>query len=288
VLCLVVGNLTLDYVNGDVRIGGASFYGGWSLYLLGCETHVVTSLSSRYLDLIRDFAGKVRVHYQPCSGLTAFALKNGRAAGLLNPGCRIEWGFVEEVVEALSPDIVVYAPVYRELDTREFKSSRGKAGVVSLDLQGFTRRAVSGSIHNVWEESFESILEKVDLVHGNVREYCFADSLEAILLAVKSMCEKHGNSHQVSMDSNGLYLVTGSTVYFYPPHRLSVVDDVGAGDVLLVATSYYLARGLDVLDATRFGVAAALLKISSTGLQWFDENRVAEKARSVGYIRVSW
>jgi len=283
--CLVVGNFTVDLIDGNLQLGGASFYGGWALYLLGCETYVVSSINMgdrRLLDLLE---GKLQIHIQPCEETTTFVIRNGSAVKLLKQGCRLDWDLISKVIDTIDPDVVVIAPVYMEIDVDKFINCREFVKACSLDLQGFTRRAVEEGLINVWHKGVEKALHKVDLVHGNIREYCFSHELHEILATVRELSLDHGNAHQVSLDSNGLYLVTDNTILFYPPKRVEVVSDVGAGDVLLAVTTYYMAKGFDVIEATKRGLAAALLKITSTSLEWFDQERVEDASQSIIYVQ---
>ncbi|CTQ59338.1 Pseudouridine kinase [Roseibium album] len=62
-----------------------------------------------------------------------------------------------------------------------------------------------------------------------------------------------------------LRVFSGETLRSFAPHTAEIVDVTGAGDALTAGMIAALARGYDLLDATRFGLSAAALTLRSTG-----------------------
>ena len=281
--CLIVGNLTLDKIGDKLRIGGPGLYGGWALYLLGCKVHVLTSMNSTYRRLFRGLMDKFVFHEYNCGSLPIFIIREGRAVGLDKQGCRIDWCFIEQVINDVKPDILIFTPVYHEIEPHDLKNYRGSFKVVALDIQGLTRRLVDDKIVNIWDNVFFKILSFFDIVHGNIRELSFADEVNEVLMKLRDYSMEAGNAFLVSMDEKGLYLVYDGKILYFPPMKVKVYNDVGAGDVLLAVTSYYYALGYDIVNATKHGLAATLLKIESVNSKWFNEEEVLRKTREITY-----
>ena len=270
-----------------MRIGGASYYGGWALHLLGCDTHVLTSMNKKYDKLLGEIKEKIHIHTYPCSSIPEFVIKGGRAVELGEKGCVISWDYVEDTMREVSPDLVIFAPVYNEVNLHGFRNYRGVVKVVSLDIQGLTRRVGKDQIINYWVSELDNVFEYVDLVHGNIREFCFSNVFSEVIRKLREMSMEYGNYYLVSMDQRGLYLVFKDKVVFYPPHQVKVYNEVGAGDVLLAVTTYYMAEGKDVVKATVYGLAATLLKISSSSNKWFDHEKIEYMVKRIKYIELS-
>lgn len=284
--CLIIGNLTLDKISETniLRIGGPGLYGGLALYMLGCETHVVTSMNQKYRKMFRELDDKIIIHEYSCDSIPLFIIKEGRAYGLETYGCRIEQDYIEDVIKSVKPDILLFSPVYNEIDISQLKNYRGKFKAVSLDIQGLTRKLVNNQLRNIWDQKIFGIMDFFDIIHGNIREMCFASDIKEILRKLKMISFNTLTALQVSMDEKGLYLLYNGEILYFPPIKTNVHDDVGAGDILLAVTSYYLAIGYNIAKATQYGLAAVLLKISSKDSKWFNEEKIRDKMSEIRYI----
>ncbi len=266
--CMVIGNITLDMVGETYRVGGPGYYGGRALKLLGCNVYLVTSISNKYYELFKKLYDWFQIIEYSCDRQTIFYISSGRATDLLEEGCRIPLDYLVDIVVKTRPDILVFSPVYREIGYEHIVSTSKHAGAIGLDIQGFTRRVLNG-ITNIWDDKLFEIAGYVSVVHGNIREYCFTDSFREIFNKLSKTAGKYDTYFQVSMDERGLYLVGPDKIIYYPPAVINVVDDIGAGDILLAVTTYYIGLGHNVEEATLYGLAAAVNKISSSNNTWF-------------------
>lgn len=69
----------------------------------------------------------------------------------------------------------------------------------------------------------------------------------------------------VSLGARGALVVVGDVAQAIPPHKVEVVDTVGAGDALNGALAAGLAGGLDLAEAARRAVVAASLAVTRAG-----------------------
>lgn len=276
--CLVVGNLTVDEVNGELRVGGSSYYGGRSLKLLGCEVYILSSISNKYRDLFENLYSEFSVIERSCPSNPVFVIRSGRAVGLKEPGCTIPPDEIASSVKSIEPSVVLLAPVFNEvvLEQSYLEMIRGGDAVLGLEIHGLTRSVVGAEILNEWRNELLSYAKYFDLVHGNLHEYCFSNSLSTIIGALREYSSKHYTGFQVSLDARGLYLVAKGSIYYFPPLDLEVVSVLGAGDVLLSVSSYYLSNGYSHLESTARGLVAAYLKMSCRDSEWFDRNAIEE------------
>ncbi len=69
----------------------------------------------------------------------------------------------------------------------------------------------------------------------------------------------------LSLGADGALLVTREGSCFAPPLPINVISSIGAGDSFVGAMVWALARGMDVREAFRYGVAAASAALLSEG-----------------------
>lgn len=86
--------------------------------------------------------------------------------------------------------------------------------------------------------------------------------------AVKSLIS-HGFARIVvlSLGKSGALLGTATGVWRLPPIPVSVRSTVGAGDSMVAAIVLSLARGWSILDAVKYGIAAATAALLHSGTQ---------------------
>jgi ribokinase len=81
----------------------------------------------------------------------------------------------------------------------------------------------------------------------------------------------------ISRGKAGLSLITRDGEYRVPSFPVEEADTTGAGDALIAGLNVALAEGRDILDAARFGCAAAALSVTRKGT-WAAMPRRAEVA----------
>ncbi len=285
---LIIGNLTIDIVDGSTRLGGPGLYGGIALRQLGDEVYVYSSISREYLDKVKRALDthKINLVGSECSSMPTFIIRGGKVRGLEKQGCSIDVDNVVQIIDTIKPDIIILSPVLGEIDVNTISkisihAHRSNVKVVSLDIQGLVRRLIDNTIVCSWSDDIWHVLQYVDVVHGNIQEFCFSDNEKNILrIAFNELKMRRSSSTLLlSLDRYGCYLVNyvENKILHVPAPPVNVVDDVGAGDVMTAVTSHYIAKGFDIINATVRGVIAASLKVENAHRdRWFD-NDVIER-----------
>jgi fructose-1-phosphate kinase PfkB-like protein len=153
--------------------------------------------------------------------------------------------------------------------------------MLSLDIQGVVREVVGTSLRLRWSKELEKAFEHLDVVHGNIREFCFSEDREHVLKAVKEWSSTVRTLFLVSIDEKGLYTIHRGEVLHTKPPQVNIVDEVGAGDVLLAVASYYMAKGLDPLTSALRGMAAAVLKVENAYRDWFTVEMIEQISKEL-------
>ena len=71
----------------------------------------------------------------------------------------------------------------------------------------------------------------------------------------------------VTLGADGALVVEGDRAEHVPAQPVAVVDTTGAGDTFCGALADALARGATLVEAARWGVAAAALSVTRSGAQ---------------------
>ncbi len=280
---LFIGNITIDLIDGyRVRIGGSGFYGGIALSeYLGSSVHVLSSVDDAHGPMIRSALESygIKLLKKLCTDVTTFVIEGGKAKSILKKGCVLE---EEEALMALNlvkPDILLITPVINEVSIELAKNLLNSfRGTKALDIQGFVREPSTNGLACSWKEGLEELLGISTVVHGNLSEFCIGKNIIQWLSDVTSTSD---SVILASRDALGCYVAYRGEVYSIPAPPVNAVDDIGAGDVLTAVTSYYIHKGLNPLDASCRGVAAASLKVENAYSSWFDLESIESIARSL-------
>jgi 1-phosphofructokinase family hexose kinase len=79
----------------------------------------------------------------------------------------------------------------------------------------------------------------------------------------------------------------GETYRFTPPRVAEVVNPIGCGDCLAAGIAWATRRGDSIVDAVRFGIAAAADNLGKLLPGRLEPSRVTAWAEQVGYVRLS-
>lgn len=279
---LIVGSATIDDFGNTSRVGGSVYYGGKALTMLpNVEVHVLTPIDKLYGKVILgtfEVEG-INVHSLECESLPVFTIRFGRASGLKSRGCVIDVKEVVNVVNHLNPEILILAPVFKELSVEHvsylLSVVKKSVKVASVDIQGLVREIDNNGISCLWKEKIFEVVNKANLTHGNLREFCFTNNTATILRMLQASIMKSSEaSVAVTMDDKGLFLITRDGSYEVPALKVDAVDEVGAGDVFTAVSTYYLALSDAPLTASIKGSIAAALKVSKPYGRWFTEDEI--------------
>ncbi|MEM4553119.1 MAG: PfkB family carbohydrate kinase [Ignisphaera sp.] len=279
--------MTLDKVGERLKVGGSGYYGGRALATyLDVETYVLTNVDENYRGLVLGLLNSygIKVFEIKSNGMPIFIISSGKAVEFQGTSSEISKEIIESYLKVGGFSIVIIAPIMREIDIDSIyileDFSRSTINVVALDIQGFVRNVVDNRITCEWIEDLELILRYVDIVHGNIKEFCFAKEELMVVKNIKELSTTLDTAFLVSLDARGTYLVYSGEIFYIPSLSVNTVDDVGAGDVLLAVASYYRARNESILSSSVKGVIAASLKVENAYRDWFDRETIESIAQN--------
>ncbi|MEM0490547.1 MAG: PfkB family carbohydrate kinase [Ignisphaera sp.] len=279
--------MTLDKVGERLKVGGSGYYGGRALATyLDVETYVLTNVDKNYRGLVLGLLNSygIKVFEIKSNGMPIFIISSGKAVEFQGTSSKISKEIIESYLKVGGFSIVIIAPIMREIDIDSIyileDFSRSTINVVALDIQGFVRNVVDNRITCEWIEDLELILKYVDIVHGNIKEFCFAKEELMVVKNIKELSTTLDTAFLVSLDARGTYLVYSGEIFYIPSLSVNTVDDVGAGDVLLAVASYYRARNESILSSSVKGVIAASLKVENAYRDWFDRETIESIAQN--------
>ncbi|MEM1682690.1 MAG: PfkB family carbohydrate kinase [Ignisphaera sp.] len=279
--------MTLDKVGERLKVGGSGYYGGRALATyLDVETYVLTNVDENYRGLVLGLLNSygIKVFEIKSNDMPIFIISSGKAVEFQGTSSKISKEIIESYLKVGGSSIVIIAPIMREIDIDSIyileDFSRSTINVVALDIQGFVRNVVDNRITCEWIEDLELILRYVDIVHGNIKEFCFAKEELMVVKNIKELSTTLDTAFLVSLDARGTYLVYSGEIFYIPSLSVNTVDDVGAGDVLLAVASYYRARNESILSSSVKGVIAASLKVENAYRDWFDRETIESIAQN--------
>ncbi len=273
---IFIGNITIDEVGERHRIGGSGYYGGRALVYLGVDVYVATHIAEEYSGMVKGIANTfgINVIELSNSGTPIFVIERGKATRFKGISPKIRFSDIEVFLRSYNFNIILFTPIMNELNSDIIDIANYNRDVVSLDIQGFVRIYSDNSIIFQWRKELFEIFPYIDIVHGNISEFCFHRDVKEVLKTMKEYSMSINTAFLVSNDDKGTYLVYKGEIIHIPPPAIEPVDDVGAGDILLAVTSLYRAEGMDIVSSTIRGVVAASLKVMNSYREWFDKDLI--------------
>jgi len=252
----VAGHVVVDVFadTGARSPGGTALYSGLQAARLGCRTLVVTAGDPAELrELLAPFAGEFELVVQPRPATTTFITTG---AGLRRRQRRAAWaGEIDDLGELECP-IVHIAPVARE--TRGVRVASGT--FVGVTPQGLIRSWDADGAP-AYEPLDPALLQpRFDALVLDVVERTYCEGVVAAAAAA-------GLAVAVTAAEDGVEVLGAGRAAVWLPAvpGVTVVDDLGAGDVFSAAFFIALRDGRDPLEAARFGQAAAAIRIAGSG-----------------------
>ncbi|AEC51081.1 hypothetical protein PNA2_0163 [Pyrococcus sp. NA2] len=247
----IVGNLTIDVINGDKRPGGGAYYSGLVLSKFGkvvIYTKIGEDYPRKWLEEIENFAEVVKFK---AKSTTKFALhyKNGeRTIKVLSKGEM----FSRDELESISERNIIINPVANELSPEDVEIFKKP----SLDVQGFIRE-LRDKVE--LKEIDGSFLSKAFVVHASLEEY---------------LKIRNPGKPDVFAITNGAKegrLITREGELKFKPRPVSTNDPTGAGDCFLALLTYGILK-FGIRDGLEFALRETE-KFLSLGLKRYIELR---------------
>ncbi|MCS6907775.1 MAG: PfkB family carbohydrate kinase [Anaerolineales bacterium] len=265
---LLVGHLTLDLVEGGVRLGGSVAYAGLTAQALGMRVGIISSFGD---DLSLDPLGSIPVVHLPALASTTFSnheTPKGRVQRIFHCAETLEYYLVPEIWRR--PLIVHLAPVAQEVSpdfVRHFAHS-----FIGVTPQGWLRAwDAEGNVYPTeWPES-TFVLPHVDATVISVEDVAGSEDMINEFAAschILAVTEGAGGSR---------VFWNGEVRCFRPPPNILEVDPVGAGDIYAAAFFIRLYETRDPWEAGRFATQLASFSVTRAGLESIPTQREIEQ-----------
>ena len=283
---VVVGNFTIDHVDGAKRPGGPGYYSSVALALLGAKVYVLGYAGRDYPREVLEKVRSVGVDLSLLSmdsPTTVFVLEyldlQTRVLKLLSrsPRIRIEDGYRKlGEVEAS-----IVSPVAGEVSLEDLKYIREKTRILTIDVQGFIRViGLEGEVSHKWNHWLLEELGIADIIHVEEGE-ATSISKEPVEAALK--LSEYTRIVALTMGPRGSIVAYDGMAFHIGVPKVYHGDETGAGDVYTAVLSYYYSLGYKPEDAARYATIAAGLKVlrSTKTLNWYTRSEVEKLAEEV-------
>lgn len=287
---IVVGNLTIDYVNGVRRPGGFAFYASIALRLLEEKVGIMGCIGEDYpLEYLR-FLQKMGIDLSligTCPSSTVFRLEyydDTRILRLESPGGKIELSRGLELAYSGS-DVLILGPVAGELGIRDVIYAKKYFSNIVVEVQGFIRGFTrTGEIVYEWNNDFIEALRNVTLVHLSEDEARVLGELEETVMYLMKRVEIVA----LTMGPKGSLIGYNNSLYYISVPRIYEGDPTGAGDVYTAVLASYLFKGIEPVEAAKYATIAAGLKIlrSTATNIWFNRVELENLVETVEAERI--
>lgn len=257
----VIGSTTIDTVvqgkRRTLKCGGVTTYAGLAAQRLGYNTAVATRIAPAddgILDPLR--AQGIAVHSAPSPQTTRFVnYVDGDQRQQQMPAAAAPIG-PELMRQALKANVLLLGPLHPDdIDPQALDLTRGAAGPVALDLQGYVRRVIDGRVHPEVSPRIDQALSVTRILKADQNE--LAAVLAFYDCDLPTLTRHHGlDEILVTKGSQGGIVFTAAGQTFdYAAHPLqNPGDPTGAGDVFFAA---YLCHRLFRQDPAPQAAAAA-------------------------------
>ncbi|MHA1577092.1 MAG: carbohydrate kinase family protein [Candidatus Thorarchaeota archaeon] len=273
---VVVGHLSRDLlITPDTKresLGGGTAYvmiaPSIGAFGAGIVTRVGSNFEQEYVDSLKSAGIDLSGFRTSDSYTTRFVNKYDKDG---NRTQRIEATASEIrapdlLTQHLEANIVHFCPLLNEIHPSAIEAARSFGALVSLDVQGFTRKLVGKKVKKKTWDNSDDILRYVDVVKCNEQELEMVVGMKSEVSAV---------THILSLGPR-IVLVTkgqkGSTVHTRNSHvdiptviSEKLVDQTGCGDTLTIGFLLEYMRTGDVKRAGLFGATCASFNLENVG-----------------------
>lgn len=282
----MVGNFTVDHVDGAKRPGGPGYYSSIALALLGAKVYVLGYAGEDYPLEVLEKVGEIGVDLSLVSmdsPTTVFVLEyldfEARTLRLLSRSPRIR---VEEGYSKLgNVEVSIVSPVAGEVSLEDLEYIRSRTRVLAVDVQGFIRVIEpGGQVSYRWSTELLDGLSIADIIHVEEGEST-SIGREPVEAALK--LSEHTRIVALTMGPRGSIIAYDGVAYHIGVPKVYHGDETGAGDVYTAVLSYYYSLGYKPEDAATYATIAAGLKVlrSTRTMRWYTKDEVERLAEEV-------
>ena len=284
---LVVGHLCIDFVvvgEGPPRraLGGPPAYTSLAAVSFGALVAVSSVVGSdfprEYVDGLSSAGVDLRWLDFSGSRSTSYLLSYAGGERRLRLLARAPPITVKHLPEEAFRSVHV-SPIVGEISLDVVKHLRERAGVLSLDPQGFVRGFnEEGDVYGVGWRS-EQFLELVDVFKASPEELRLAVGERRFSRCLERLHDAGVSTILITLGARGSLLSSPEGVYLVPACKpRKVLDETGAGDAYMGGFLAHYVRGSDPLWCACMGSASASLVVESYGPAVVDGDEAARRA----------
>ncbi|HIH92905.1 TPA: hypothetical protein HA338_02305 [Methanosarcina acetivorans] len=249
---VIAGSATVDKIvqkgTITVKIGGVVTYAGITFKKKNLTPIIISNVSHTNKDIIDFFLNqKIRFingHTERTTEFINYIDEENRKQEM--PCCAIPIDLGTKLKEIDRVEHIHLGPLHPEDIHPSFFKETEKKFFVSLDVQGYVRKAEQNKIKYCVSENLHDVLNMSDVIKAEIKE--FGEILKTYKMTPEELI-KHYNLKEivVTTGKKGGYIVSDSGKRTeYRAHRVKkVVDTTGAGDVFFasyIASRYYRKR----------------------------------------------
>ena len=281
---------SVDRISADAKLycakpsydpGGGGINASRAIARLGGKSKAYYLAGGLTGEILRHFLDREKIDHHPLpmkgwtrENLTVLETRTGRQFRFVMPGPEIkssEWRRLLNAAARFEPDFIIGSGslppgVPADFYVRLIKKFKRRKTKIIIDTSG---DALSSALHE----------GGIYLIKPNVKEMNHLagrplTSEKAQIAAARKII--HGKSCAIvvlSLGARGALLVTAEDQWKFHNPPVRVKSQIGAGDSMVGAMALAFSRGLSLLDAVRFGIAAGAAAVMSagTGLCRFEE-----------------
>jgi sugar/nucleoside kinase (ribokinase family) len=273
---VVVGHLSRDLIITPEEkrevLGGGPAYAMICPALGALGTGIVTRVGSdfeqSYIDTLKssnlDMSGFRIAGNKSTRFINKYDKKGKRAQRVESVAPEIRSGDLSP--SHLQANIIHFSPILNEVHTSCIEAARSYGALVSLDVQGFTRKLEGERVKpKKWEDATH-ILRHVDVVKCNNDELDLIFGMYTDLSAVTHVLSLGPRIVVVTKDQAGATIYTRNSQIDVPLVLAdSLVDSTGCGDIFVISFLLEYMRTGDVKRAGFFGATCASFNVETVG-----------------------
>jgi len=246
---LAVGHVTLDVYPDGLKVGGSVAYAARTWQALGADVQVITAAGAD----LPETGFEVRPSAETTRFSNTYDSQGNRRQLLVAQADAL---VADEVAPA---DVAFLCPVLGDFAPRPWIAGLAGVPLLGAGLQGWLKHAGPGGEVEYGPRSDPADFQGVDVAFLSEEDLAGRlDWLDRLCSVVSTVYFTQGRA--------GARVFHRGLVHHIGPCPAREVDPTGAGDTFAAATLWALARGEAVVEAGRWGAAAASITVEHLGV----------------------